>query len=132
MSEILLEPFEQALISLRTALNEKPDAAGHYAIYIRDSVIQRFEYTYELAWKTAKRFLAFKAGMDEDVVAQIFRRCAEIGLIDDTAQWLAFHRARNLTTHTYNTATADAVYREARAFCAEAEKLLQRMKERLP
>lgn len=46
---ISLKPFKNAQASLEKAVAQPKDE------FIRDSVIQRLEYTYELAWKTLKR-----------------------------------------------------------------------------
>ncbi|MDP9195360.1 MAG: nucleotidyltransferase substrate binding protein [Pseudomonadota bacterium] len=122
---ILLEPLRQALDSLDEAAREP--LQGRLAKNIRDSVIQRFEYTYELAWKTLKRALMVSFGYDEDTVRDIYRRGFEVGLLQDVERWLAFHTARNMTSHTYNEKIADQTYAVAQEFLKEARLLLQRL-----
>jgi len=55
---IILTTFEKALLSLEKALEQPKNE------FIRDSVIQRFEYTYELAWKMLRRFLVADVGSE--------------------------------------------------------------------
>lgn len=57
-SIISFEPLENALTSLKSALVPPPKNDRE-----RDGAIQRFGYTFELAWKLAKRVLA-KNGID--------------------------------------------------------------------
>jgi hypothetical protein len=47
--------FDRAFVLLRSALEEKPIA--QFNRLEQEGLIQRFEYTYELAWKTAKDYL---------------------------------------------------------------------------
>ena len=53
-----LKEFKKALASLIGALGEKKSDL------VRDSVIKRFEYTFELAWKSAKMFLRPKSVLE--------------------------------------------------------------------
>jgi len=70
---------------------------------IRDATIQRFEYTYELAWKILKRYLKNEALVDETApIKTLYREAVRKGLIDKVESWFAYHDARNLTTHIYD------------------------------
>ena len=101
--------------------------AQPYTVYIRDATIQRFEYTYEIAWKLIQRILEKQF----DIVAsnlprkQLFKEAAKYGLIDDVEQWFAFREARNLTVHAYDETNADIVYQEAKKFLIAAKQLLK-------
>lgn len=72
---------------------------------LRDACIQRFEYCYELAWKTMKRILSHQ-GLEVNSPRPVFRQAAKEGLISDPETWFEFLEKRNLTVHTYNAATA--------------------------
>ena len=65
--------------------------------FLRNSVIQRFEFSVELAWKTAKRRMGVSTAAPKDVV----REMAQSGYIDDVAIWLKAIDMRNLSSHTY-------------------------------
>jgi nucleotidyltransferase substrate binding protein (TIGR01987 family) len=77
--------------------------------YLRDSVIQRFEFTHELAWKMLKLRLE-----EEDIFAKTPRETMQAslqaGLIEDGNAWSDLQKMRNLTSHTYNEDLADEVY----------------------
>lgn len=76
---------------------------------VRDAVIQRFEFTYELAWKTLKLYLE---GQDIEATSpkQVLREALSAGLIKDGNDWSLLHEQRNVTSHTYCETTAQAVY----------------------
>ena len=59
-----------------------------------------------------------------------FRMTAEQRLIEDVEQWMRYHDARNLSSHTYLPEIADDVYRSAFAFHESARKFLEAMEER--
>jgi len=127
-----LTPLQKALDSLLFAIErterEKPDDM------LRDSVIQRFEYTYELCWKMLKRRLEMDVPSPELIDAMSFRAMiregAERGMIDDPVAWFDYRQKRNLTTHTYNEAVAKDVYQATLAFANDAQQLLAALLQR--
>jgi nucleotidyltransferase substrate binding protein (TIGR01987 family) len=124
-----LKSFRQALEALRRALAQPKDE------YLRDSVIQRFEFTYELGWKSLKRYLEEDEGTENvDILSRrdLFRLAAEKGLLDDPLEWFGYHQARNDTVHTYQVAKAEEVYATAARFQVAAGILLERLEARLP
>ncbi len=100
---------------------------------LRAGAIQHFEFTYELAWKFIRRWLGEQLGKDYVLGVTrraLYRLAAEHGLIDDVDAWMRFHRARNLTSHTYNEHTAQEIYRIAVQFLPYAATLLERLQVR--
>jgi nucleotidyltransferase substrate binding protein (TIGR01987 family) len=93
----------------------------------RDGVIQRFEFTYELAWKTLKRVLALK-GIEANNPRDVFREAARQKLLDDPVVWFDFLEKRNLTVHTYNRVSAEEIYESLPAFEREIKKLVEVLK----
>lgn len=77
---------------------------------IKEGIIQRFEYTHELAWKVIKDFLEevgdVKTYGSKDATKEAF--AAE--LIKDGDVWMEMIKSRNKTSHTYNEATADEIF----------------------
>jgi nucleotidyltransferase substrate binding protein (TIGR01987 family) len=77
--------------------------------FLRDSVIQRFEFTYELAWKMLKVRLEVEA-----VVArtprETLQEALQAGFIEDGNAWSELQKKRNLTSHTYDEELAEEVY----------------------
>ena len=123
MKELTLVPLKKSLSSLRAAL-----AAG-YTEHTRDSAIKRFELTYELCWKTLRRFLAEFAGIREETVREVYRAAGEAGFLKNggVERWFAHHENRNRTAHVYDEAEAERVYAELEGFASDAEVLIARM-----
>jgi nucleotidyltransferase substrate binding protein (TIGR01987 family) len=75
----------------------------------RQGLIQAFEFTHELAWKTLKDFLQARAvsGLygSKDTTREAFSQ----GLIADGELWMEMIRHRNLSTHTYDEATVNEI-----------------------
>jgi nucleotidyltransferase substrate binding protein (TIGR01987 family) len=78
--------------------------------FIRDSVIQRFEFCWELSWKVLKFRLA-TLGVEVLAPRDVFREALAKGLILDGNAWSEAQRMRNLTSHTYDETLAATVYR---------------------
>lgn len=95
--------FEKALLQLDKVLKE-PESE-----FIRDAAIQRFEFTYELAWKTLKSYLATL-----DIIVlnpkETLKVAYQQGLLIDAGAWSELHQKRNLTSHTYDENLAESVY----------------------
>lgn len=87
-------------------LEEAPSASTELE---EEGAIQRFEYTFELFWKTLKRVLAFK-GKTVNSPRETFREAAAENLIDGPTIWFEYLELRNLASHTYNEANADKIF----------------------
>lgn len=100
---------------------------------LRDAVIQRFEYTFELAWKMLKRRLeadaAVPSAVDRMSFRDLLREAAEKGLVADPERWMFYREQRNLTSHVYDADKAAEVYQTACAFVHEAQRLLTALTE---
>lgn len=98
-----IDDYLNALLQLEKAARQPKDE------YLRDSVIQRFEFTHELAWKMLKLRLE-----QEDIFAKTPREtlqaALQAGMIEDGNAWSDLQKMRNLTSHTYNEVLADDVY----------------------
>jgi nucleotidyltransferase substrate binding protein (TIGR01987 family) len=97
---------------------------------IRDSAIQRFEFTIELAWKTLKSAAEAKNLLVNNPRDAI-RTAAQLELISDPETWLKALDARNLTSHTYDVNIADKVYPQIKSFLPLAQDLLLKLKSEI-
>ncbi len=129
-----LSSFQKALGSLERAIRRSQAAMGDEEL--RDSVIQRFEYTYELSWKMLKRQLEIDAPTPEMIDAlgfrDLIREGAERGLIRDPAAWFKYREQRNITAHTYDEKKAAQVYMTALRFYGDALALFRELEKRNP
>jgi nucleotidyltransferase substrate binding protein (TIGR01987 family) len=75
----------------------------------REGVIQRFEYTWELAWKVLYDYLTFSGIVLETVTpAATVRAAFAAQIIQDGKVWLAALDARNKMAHTYDMKVFEA------------------------
>jgi nucleotidyltransferase substrate binding protein (TIGR01987 family) len=95
-----LTNFERALRLLREAMAEGPEALNQLE---KEGVIQRFEYCFELAWKTVKDYME-ASGIVFDVVMprQVIKDAFAAKVLNDGATWIAMLDHRNLLSHTYD------------------------------
>ena len=100
---------------------------------LRAGVIQCFEVAYEMCWKSVRRWIEMHLGKSEAEFLtrkELFRKAAEEGLLAEAEPWFEFHRARNETSHTYNSETARDVFSVALGFLPEARALLAVLEKR--
>ena len=72
-------------------------------------LIKAFEYTYELAWNTMKDYLEYQGILNVAGSRDTIREAFEINLIEDGHGWMQMLVSRNLTSHSYNEATAEEI-----------------------
>ncbi|NNG66333.1 nucleotidyltransferase substrate binding protein [Caldanaerobacter subterraneus] len=96
--------FENALMRLKEAL-----AIEVTNEIIIDGVIQRFEFTFELAWKIMKDYLAYE-GIEVNSPRSAIKAAYSAGLIQDGEMWIDMLMDRNRTTHIYNSKMALEIY----------------------
>jgi len=94
---------------------------------VRDSAIQRFEFTYELSWKTLKAYLEEKGLKELYAPKEVIRSAFQAGLISNDTTWLDMVETRNETSHIYNEDMAEKVYNKLSAYLPLIEKLLQKL-----
>ena len=134
MNEILdVSSLEKAIKSLDEALKElKKDNRS----FIKDSVVQRFEYTYELCYKFFKRYLKIAApstqNLDEMPFQSLIRTANEMRMfLSDGGKWKNYRNARNIILHTYDSKKSEIIIAIAPEFYDEAAYFLAKLKERL-
>jgi nucleotidyltransferase substrate binding protein (TIGR01987 family) len=77
---------------------------------IKEGLIQRFEYTFELAWNVMKDYAAFQGNPDVGGSRDAIREAFELQLITDGKLWMDMIGSRIKTSHTYNETTAEEIY----------------------
>lgn len=124
--------YERALSSLQRVLERSRTVPGDEDI--RDACIQRFEYTYELAFKMLKRQLGqelpSREELDQLSFKDVIRVGAERGLVAVPERWFDYRDKRNITSHTYDENKAREVFSVLADFSVDAADLLARLKNR--
>lgn len=100
--------YKKALIQLQDAVQLSQQR--ELTPLEKQGLIQSFEYTHELAWKTLKDFLQYRGSTEEiygskDASRQAFAN----GIISDGETWMSMVKSRNLTSHTYDEETVEKI-----------------------
>ena len=111
----ILPRWEQKLQSYHKALNRLAEVVNEMDkrklnAFEADGVIQRFEFTFELAWKLIKSYAEFQ-GTDKEIMGSrdAIRWAYENHLISDSDTWMEMIKRRNDTSHSYDESTASEV-----------------------
>ena len=109
--------WRQRLSNLRRAfrLFEEAATAPQLSLLEEEGLIQRFEYTFELTWKTLKDFLAW-GGIIEPMRTprEVLQQAFSAGTFTDHDGWQDMLGSRNETSHTYDEATARKITADIR------------------
>ncbi|TVR95477.1 MAG: nucleotidyltransferase [Rhodospirillales bacterium] len=129
-----IRSFEKAIDRLQEGLDRyQRDTTD---TQIRDGLIQRFEYTYELGHKMLKRYLEATSASPEDYDAMPFQDLIRSGneqglLLGDWPRWRTFREMRSKTSHSYNEEVACTVVDGIPDFLGEAIHLRDQLRARL-
>jgi len=75
----------------------------------QQGLVQAFEFTHELAWKTLKDFLEHRGNKDIYGSKDATRQAFALGLIKEGEKWMDMIESRNQTSHTYNEETVEEI-----------------------
>lgn len=100
---------------------------------VRDSLIQRFEFTYSITLKTLRKYFIERAFIVDDVnklsFNEMVRTAMQLNLLkSDLAKWTEFREMRNLTSHAYDENVALKVSGIVPDFYEEITYLLKELK----
>lgn len=121
-TERQLIDLQRAFRRLKFALAQPPTKLN------RDATIQRFEFTFELAWKLMLSLLNPKKILTKGPRG-IIREAARVNLVNNPLAWFKFLEFRNLTTHTYKEELAIEVYQKIPKFIYLIDELIQTAKD---
>lgn len=77
---------------------------------IKEGLIQRFEYTHELAWNVMKDYAYFQGNSNVGGSRDAVREAYKLQLIENPETWMDMIQSRNKTSHTYNETTANEIF----------------------
>jgi len=135
-----MRDFTLDLSSLVNAIDRLEEGVARYQAdisdtQIRDGLIQRFAFTYEISHKMLKRYLEMASFTPDQFDGMPFQDVIRSGneqglLLSDWPSWRKFRDMRGKTSHTYDEAKALEVVAEIPAFLAEARYLRDQLKAR--
>lgn len=104
--------YRKALVKLTQAVDLLSKQTGGEIVVdelLQEGLIQRFEYTHELAWKVMKDYAEYQGYTDVRGSRDAIRKALEMNLIDDK-RWMETIEDRNLTVHNYDNEIALKIY----------------------
>lgn len=122
--ELAMQKLENAFSRLKGGVEVAKDELD------KDGVIQRFEFTFELLWKTLKMFLEYQ-GIDVKSPRDSLKEAFRMGLIDDEEIYLDMLEDRNLTSHIYDEEVSEEIFKRIKSRYVQLfEKVLKKLYER--
>ena len=120
------ENFDRSYVLLRSALENGPEALNALE---KEGVIQRFEYCFELAWKTVKDYLEASGLVFSTVTPrQVLKDAFAAKILKEGPVWMDMLDHRNLLSHTYDSTqfniALDAIHRRYLNALAELHEFL--------
>lgn len=103
--------YRKALFKMTQAVrlvSENIDRDDDIDDLLEEGLIQRFEYTHELAWNVMKDYEVYQGYTDIHGSRDAIRKALQIGIIDNEL-WMKSIVDRNLTSHDYDDETADTI-----------------------
>ena len=129
---LLEERFEERKQDLINATNRLKEALDEEENELMiDAVLHRYEFTFELAWKTLKDYLeysgvAITTGSAREVIKESFAH----NLISDGEVWIKMMLARNSLSHLYDEETSRQVYNEIKnEYINQIQKLIETLEK---
>jgi len=101
--------YKKALKRLEEAINENPRESK----VIIDGTIQRFEFTFELAWKLVKAVLNYY-GTEANSPRSAIKEGYKMELIKNGERWIDMLEDRNLTSHIYDEKDSLRIYKKVK------------------
>jgi len=114
--------WKQRFISYKNALSKLKNAINYYdsqiddfkdnmfSDIIKEGLIQRFEYTHELAWNLMKDYALYQGNSNVGGSRDAIKEAFKINLISDYDTWADMIASRNQTTHTYNEEVVNDIF----------------------
>ncbi len=118
--KVKLDDLKSALDRLKEGVNEVKNDLD------QDGVIQRFEFTFELVWKSIQEY-AKLSGLEVVSPRDAFRVAGDLKLIDDPEKWFTFLKDRNQSTHLYDESKAQEIFSHIPDFIKEVDSLISKM-----
>ena len=121
--------FEKSVRALEKSLVRYNDG-DQDQIFFRDSAIQRFEMSFDLAWKTLKIYLFDKKGVTVKTPKDTFKEAFNADFIkSDNTMWLDMTDDRNLMSHVYDEDEAQRVFEKIPKYLVLFKELLEELRK---
>lgn len=106
-----LEKLQQSIVYIREDYqNEEDNLDEVLNEMMKEGLIQRFEYTHELAWNVMKDYAYYQGNTEIGGSRDATREAFKMNLIKNGHLWMEMIQNRNRTSHTYDKETAEEIY----------------------
>ncbi len=129
--KILLNKYKKVITKLERVMTIE-ESDEEFLEVKRDSAIKRFEFCFDLFWKTLKHFLEYYHGVVCNSPKSCIREAFTNKLIEYDEYYLKICDYRNLTSHTYDEDIAIIVFQEIpkiikyfKSFLLKVEKIIE-------
>lgn len=109
--------FNKALLKLEESVNyinhnvlDEENLGYVVDELIKEGLIQRFEYTHELAWNVMKDYALFQGNSTIGGSRDATREAYKLQIIENADVWMDMIQSRNKTSHTYNVEIANEIF----------------------
>lgn len=125
-----MKRYEERRIDLDNAIKSLKEGLSQEADDLRiDGVLQRFEFTFELAWKCIKDYLEIQGivssiGSPREIIQLAYKH----NIIDDGEKWIEMMLSRNNLLHMYDKNVSRNIYDKIKS---EYVTLIERLQEKI-
>ena len=99
------ETFKKAFFKLREFVETDNGSEKD-----RGAIINAYQYTFELLWKTLQKYMQQQEMLDELGPGSVIRTAFQYQIIDNGPKYMDMLKDRNLITHTYKEDVAEDIY----------------------
>lgn len=125
-----MKRFEERKVDFKKSTNRLNEALKEEATNLEiDGILHRFEFTFELAWKTMKDCLE-----DQGIVSriktprEIIKEAFAAGLIENGEIWMDMMISRNELSHLYAEETSREIFDDIKEkYILEINKLVKKL-----
>ena len=98
----------------------------------RGAIINAYQYTFELLWKTLQKYMQQLEMLDELGPGSVIRTAFQYNIIDNGSIYMSMLKNRNLITHTYKEDVAEEIYtRIKEEYIEELENFIKNFDNRI-
>ncbi|HNR80864.1 MAG TPA: nucleotidyltransferase substrate binding protein [Candidatus Pacearchaeota archaeon] len=122
-----LKDFEKSAARLKEAASKK-----EFSDLEKDGVIQRFEFTFELAWKTLKDYLENQGFSGIASPKKALQKSFSMDLASDGNVWINMLEDRNRMSHPYSRAASEKIFQNIKKYYVPAiDELAANLKKQI-
>ena len=120
--------WQQSFADYKKAVNrlQKSLDQGSFNELEKDGVVQRFEFTFELAWKTLKKYLEDQGFSEIASPKKVIQKSFENNLFSNSDFWIEMLDDRNRMSHMYDQEASEEIFQNIKdKYFPELKKIIK-------